>query len=172
MHRLLFALLLIGCAGGSGTVGYYGSASATVVAPSPDLVYVSPGVQVIADYDEPVFYTDGYYWRYYGGVWYRSHDWRGGWAYASPPRPLLRIDRPYAYVRYRPRGYVSRRTYRDDRRPVYRDNRPVYRDYRTPDRDGWRTAPRRDVEVRDHRSRPRDDGRYRDRRGDRRRDRR
>ena len=152
MHRLLCALFLAGCAGGSGTVAYHGTASATVVAPSPDLVYVSPGVHVIADYDEPVFYSDGFYWRYYNGVWYRSHVYTGGWAYASPPRALLRIEHPYAYVRYRgPRGYVSRRDYRDNRRPVYRDNRPVYRDHRTPDRDRRRDRDRRGPVIRDHR---------------------
>ena len=161
MHRLLCALLLAGCAGSSGTVAYHGTASATVVAPTPDLVYVSPGVHVIADYEEPVFYSHGYYWRYYNGVWFRSHMWNGGWAYASPPRALLRIERPYAYVRYRgPRGYVSRRDYRDDRRrPVYRDQRPVYRDHRTPDRERRRsdTRDRRDRRdrrgpvIRDHR---------------------
>ena len=140
MRRFIIGLLLTaGCAGsGSGTVGYHGSGavygSSYDSYGSPDLVYVSPGVQVIADYNEPIFYTDGLYWRYYNGVWYQSRMYTGGWAYASPPRSLLRIDRPYAYVRYRPRGYVSRRpTYRDDRRPVYRDNRPVYRDQSRPD---------------------------------------
>ncbi len=35
---------------------------------SPSMEYVSPGVQVIADYDYPVFYSDGYYWRYDNNV--------------------------------------------------------------------------------------------------------
>ena len=80
----------------------------------PDLVTVSPGVQVIADYDEPIFYSDGFYWRYYGGAWYRSNYYTGGWVYARPPVAVLRIDRPYAYRHYRPpagsatRGPVTR----------------------------------------------------------------
>ena len=49
------------------------------VASTPDLVYVSPGVYVIADYAEPVFYASNYYWRYDGGVWYRSRSYTGGW---------------------------------------------------------------------------------------------
>ena len=137
MRLFIFGLLLTAaCAGsGSATVGYHASGGAVYGSSyHPDLVYVSPGVQVVADYHEPVFYTDGYYWRYYNGIWYRSHVYTGGWSYASPPRTLLRIERPHAYVRYRPHGYVSRRpVYRDDRRPVYRDNRPVYRDNRQPD---------------------------------------
>src|SRR5688572_30344081 len=97
LRLAVLATVLAACAGsGSATYsgGYYGSAAVY----TPDLVYVSPGVQVIADYDEPVFYTDGFYWRFYGGTWYRSSYYSGGWSYASPPRRLLSIDRPYAYV--------------------------------------------------------------------------
>jgi hypothetical protein len=75
---------------------------------APDLVYVSPGVQVIADYNEPIFYSSGLYWRYYGGVWYRSSYYTGGWVYATPPAAILRIDRPNYYVRYRPAGWAAR----------------------------------------------------------------
>src|SRR5215831_16163030 len=74
----------------------------------PELVAVSPGVQVIADYDEPIFYSDGLYWRYYGGVWYQSTIYTGGWVYAAPPPAIVRINRPYAYVHYRPAGWRGR----------------------------------------------------------------
>src|SRR3954462_5444964 len=84
-----------------------GGCAATVASDGygPDLVTVSPGVQVIADYDEPIFYSDGYYWRNYGGGWYRSSYYTGGWVYARPPAALMRIDRPYAYAHYRPYGW-------------------------------------------------------------------
>lgn len=85
-----------------------GCAATVATGPAPDLVYVSPGVQVIADYNEPIFYSDGFYWRYYGGTWYRSSYYTGGWVYARPPVAVLRIDRPYAYAHYRPYGYVGR----------------------------------------------------------------
>lgn len=133
MRRLLLACLLAaGCTGG--TVAYRGTA--TVNTYTPDMVYVSPGVSVIADYDEPVFYSDNYYWRYYDGAWYRSNYYTGGWVYARPPIAVARINRPTAYVRYRPNGYVARRPARvyrdrdryDNRR--YRDDRPVIRDHR------------------------------------------
>ena len=89
---LLAAVLGAGCAATVASDGY-----------GPDLVTVSPGVQVIADYDEPIFYSDGYYWRQYGGGWYRSSYYTGGWVYARPPVAVLRIDRPTAYVC---RGYA------------------------------------------------------------------
>ena len=50
---ILAAGLLTGC---------YATVSGDAYAP-PDMAYVSPGVQVIADYDEPIFYSDGFYWR-------------------------------------------------------------------------------------------------------------
>lgn len=130
MRKLFFALLLgsAACAG-SGTVAY--TSSGTYAEADVDMVEVSPGVRVIADYDEPVFYSDGYYWRYYGDTWYRSNSWTGGWVTYNPPSAVLRIQRPYAYVNYRPHGYVSRRPAR-----VYRDR------YR---------SDRRGPEVRDHR---------------------
>ena len=93
----------------------------------PDLVTVSPGVQVIADYDEPIFYTDGFYWRFYDGLWYRSSNYATGWYYwSSPPVTVLRIDRPYAYRHYRPTGYVARS------RPRYRPSEVIVRDHRGP----------------------------------------
>src|SRR5262245_6347703 len=97
---LLAAALTNGCA-------------ATVAADAygPDLVYVSPGVQVIADYGEPIFYSDGFYWRYYGGVWYRSTYYTGGWVYARPPVAVLSINQPYAYRYYRPAGWRGRGHY-------------------------------------------------------------
>jgi len=67
------------------------SAQVTVAAPTvhfevaPPLVYVSPGVMVVQDYDEEIFFTGGWYWCSRGGVWFRTRDYRGGWI-AAPPR--------------------------------------------------------------------------------------
>jgi len=93
---IMAAALAAGCA-----------ATVTADAYGPDLVTVSPGVQVIADYDEPIFYSDGFYWRYYGNTWYRSSYYTGGWVYARPPVAVLSINRPYAYAHYRPAGWVG-----------------------------------------------------------------
>jgi hypothetical protein len=119
----------------TGTVHTRGAVVATTTPDpyyEPDLVYVSPGVSVIANYDEPVFYTDNFYWRYYGGRWYRSSYYNRGWNYySSPPTTITRIERPYSYRNYRPHGYTVRRGV--DRR-VDRDrgqrSRPVIRDHR------------------------------------------
>jgi len=80
LHSILFAALVGGCAG-SGQFTY--AAEAT----TPELVVVSPGVQVIADRDEPIFYSNNYYWRNQGGYWYRSPNYRR--RIVRWPRPVL-----------------------------------------------------------------------------------
>lgn len=123
MRRLLMALALgtsalvagAGCAG-SGRATYVASASYS----APELAYVSPGVYVIADYNEPVFYSNNLYWRYNNGIWYSSNYHTGGWRYSRPPSALVTIDRPYAYVRYRP---STRYIVRGDGRIHVRDQR-------------------------------------------------
>ena len=103
-----------------------------------------PGVQVVADYDEPVFYNDGFYWRFYNNGWYRSNNYATGWYYYErPPVAVLRIDRPYAYVRYRPQGYVVR-----NNRARYRPPETIVRDHRS------QPAYRAEPVVRDRRVQP------------------
>jgi hypothetical protein len=159
LSAVLFAAASAGGCYTTGEVGYtasYSSSGAAYVS-TPDLVEVSPGVQVVADYDEPVFYTDGFYWRFYDGGWYRSNNYAAGWAYYErPPVTVLRIERPYAYAHYRPQGYVSRNRARyRPAEPVVRDHRhaePVYRD-RPEVRDHRQPEPYRGNQpvVRDHR---------------------
>lgn len=162
---ILSAVLFVAALGGCySEVGY--SAGVSTGAPvasgdayvaTPDLVAVSPGVQVVADYDEPVFFTDGFYWRFNDGYWYRSNNYATGWYYYErPPEVVLRIDRPYAYAHYRPAGYVARSRPRYQPAPIVRDHRqpePVYRE-----RPAYRSEPPTsrpgEAVVRDHREAP------------------
>ncbi len=112
--RTLAAFIFAAFCACTGQVQYTATGTATVE--GPDLVEVSPGVQVVADYDEPVFYSGGAYWRSSGDGWYRSSDYSSGWVYAeSPPSAVLQIHSPSAFVHYRPSGYVAR--HRQYRRP-------------------------------------------------------
>jgi hypothetical protein len=73
---------------------------------APVLVEVSPGVQVVPDYDQEVFFVDGWYWYRSGPHWYRTHDHRGGWVVVhrrEVPRGLVRIP-PGRYKHYRAEG--------------------------------------------------------------------
>ncbi|HET9485670.1 MAG TPA: hypothetical protein VFO79_17030, partial [Xanthomonadales bacterium] len=122
--RLAFmlAVALGACAGsGSGRVEY----AAAVTVRSPQLVAIEhePDVYVLADADEPVFYTDNYYWLYRSGRWYRSHSYDRDWIYVSAPAPRLRsIRQPTAYVRYRTRSQEARNLPPAER-DMWRDDR-------------------------------------------------
>lgn len=103
MKRLLLLAILVvvggGCYSEEPAVGVsygYGYGYA-----APQMEYVGPGVQVISDYDYPVFYSDGFYWRWDGGIWYRSGFYNRGWGVAyNVPIGIRGIARPEAYVHY------------------------------------------------------------------------
>jgi hypothetical protein len=138
MRRLLISLV-IGASALATTAACTGRGHATYAVSAsyqhPSMAYVAPGVYVVEDYNEPVFFHNDFYWRYHNNNWYRSRNFGAGWVYARPPRALMSIDRPHAYVRYRPSARTTGR-YRVDR------GRNVQR------------APG-GVEVRDHRAVPR-----------------
>jgi len=173
---LLFVLVLGGGCLASGGVSYGVVAPApraTVVVDSgpapvaqggvyvePDLVEIQPGVQVIYDYDQPVFYSDGFYWRQDNGIWYSSRVHTGGWGRVERPPERFRTIQTSAYVHYRPAGYVPRNQrggggveVRDHREPMREPPRqePVVRDHREPMREPVREPPRQEPVVRDHR---------------------
>jgi len=157
-------------------VGPTVAVTATTVA--PDLVYVSPGVQVIADFDEPIFYADGFYWREYNGTWYHSRYHTHGWVYAAPPRTIIGIRNRGAYRHYRPTGWSPRYDRGYNRGPVIRDNRGYNRPYNARtynrpvvrDNRGYNRPAVRDNRsynrpaVRDNRSNDRSNDRVRDNR--------
>lgn len=73
-----------------------------------DLVEVSPGVEVVADYDEPVFFADDAYWVNRGGIWYTSGWYRGGWVRSERvPDRIVHIEHPESFRHYRPAGFVT-----------------------------------------------------------------
>jgi hypothetical protein len=71
---------------------------------APPMVEVQPGVLVVHDYDEEVFFVDGRYWmRSHDGRWYRANDYRGGWVAAEPrtvPAPIVHVP-PGQYKHYK-----------------------------------------------------------------------
>jgi hypothetical protein len=113
--RTIIGILFASLCACEGEVAYQQTPTtyASVGYDSPDLAYVSPDVQVVADYDVPVFFSGGAYWRYSDGDWYRSNHYAHGWAYdRHPPYAVTNIREPHAYAHYRPNGYVAHhRTY-------------------------------------------------------------
>ncbi len=112
------AASLAGCAG-TGDVRYSGE----VVVTSPELIEIEPGVQVIADANEPLFFADGFYWLYRDGYWLRSSTYQSGFIRVElsyVPQRIRVIDRPQTYVQYRRhmgRDYHARAGQRTNRSP-------------------------------------------------------
>jgi hypothetical protein len=107
---LLASLLGLGVVAASGCYAEesYGYAQPAYVEPAPaavGYVGVAPGVEVVADYDYPVFFVGGAYWRSFGGVWYSSRVYNGGWGINyNVPMGIRGIARPEMYAHYHPVG--------------------------------------------------------------------
>lgn len=69
----------------------------------PPLVVVQPGVQVVEDSDDEVYFVDGVYWVHRGPRWYRARDHRGSWVLVDGPNVPATIVRlpPGQYRRYK-----------------------------------------------------------------------
>jgi hypothetical protein len=83
MTGILMALALGGCFATTGEDGRVvgGEATFTMSLPAvlPPLIVVEPGVSVVRDLDDEVFYVDGYYWARRDRGWIRAQDHRGTW---------------------------------------------------------------------------------------------
>jgi hypothetical protein len=69
---------------------------------APPLVAVEPGIQVVENWNEEVFFTGGYYWVRRDDRWYRARGPRAAFVYVEPrrvPTGLVRMP-PGQYVRY------------------------------------------------------------------------
>lgn len=70
---------------------------------NPPLVVVQPGIQVVENWDEEVFFTGGFYWVRRDAYWYRATSPRATWVYVEPrhvPPGLVKIP-PGHYKHYR-----------------------------------------------------------------------
>ncbi|PZR05372.1 MAG: hypothetical protein DI536_32375 [Archangium gephyra] len=71
----------------------------------PPLVVVQPGVQVVEDYDDEVYFVDNVYWVRRGPRWYRSPSHRGGWVVVDGPGvPPALVRMPPGQYRHYKRG--------------------------------------------------------------------
>ena len=126
MTKILAFLLsasLAACAG-EAAVHYSGDSN------TPELVAIDndPSVMVVANADEPIFYTENTYYLYRSDHWYRSSSHRGGWArIETVPEHVRRIEQPRAYVHYRHNPSAPRTTFnqRDQVAPPRPDDRDL-----------------------------------------------
>lgn len=97
-------------------VEYYDDVQVAFV-DAPELVFVEPGVYVVRDYDYAVYYIDGYYYSYRGGVWYGAAHYNDPWVHVHVGRvPSLIVHRDHTrYARYH--GHRGAHVYREASRP-------------------------------------------------------
>ncbi|MBI5548666.1 MAG: hypothetical protein HY901_32695 [Deltaproteobacteria bacterium] len=71
--------------------------------PVPPLVVVHPGVQVVEDFDEEVFFTGGFYWTRRDGRWFRAPSPRVDFVPVAPKVvPVALVESPPGrYKRYK-----------------------------------------------------------------------
>jgi len=83
----------------------------------PPMVEVHPGVTVVEDYDEEVFFTGGWYWVRRDAHWFRTRDCRRPrWEHAHVryvPVTLVRMERGKYRRWHRPRGHGWQRSAHD-----------------------------------------------------------
>jgi hypothetical protein len=107
----------------------------------PPMVVVQPGVQVVTELDEEVYFVNGWYWVRRGPHWYRTHDHRGQWVWVAPARV------PVALVRIPPGQY--RRIHREEwmrarheRRERQKAERREWKEREKAERDDWKERKR------------------------------
>ncbi len=91
----------------------------------PPLVVVSPGIQVVPNHAEEVFFTGGFYWLRRDGHWFRAREHNAAWVQVQPaivPAALVRIP-PGQYRHYRAEMREERREERHERREERRERR-------------------------------------------------
>jgi hypothetical protein len=130
MKKLLSMLVAVALGGCFATVGedgrmVGGEAAFTVSLPVvlPPLIVVHPGVSVVRDMNDEVFYAGGYYWARQDQRWFRSRDHRSGWARVEDrhvPAPIAQSP-PGRYRHYR--GDEHQRNDQEHGRGGYDGNR-------------------------------------------------
>ena len=108
---------------------------------APPLVAVGPGVQVVRDSDEEIFFSGGWYWHAGpSGVWYRTRSWRGGWV-AAPrhmvPMAVMRLPRgQYRHFRGEPWREQRREEHaiRHEERGIRHEERAIRHEERREER--------------------------------------
>jgi hypothetical protein len=118
--RTIARLVLFALALGLGGFGCHASVRGNATVTTPELVLVEGDVWVVEGYPEPVFYTEGYYWRWYGGVWYRSTTHTTGWVQVGTVPPTVqRIPKPEIYANYTAPAGATKRTGPPDHAPAH-----------------------------------------------------
>lgn len=100
----------------------------------PPLVEVSPGVQVVENANEEVFFVDGRYWVERDGRWYWARDHRARWVMETRHVPVFLVRHHRGeFAHWRRADHMRRgevREVRAERREMRHDERHERREDR------------------------------------------
>ena len=89
----------------------------------PPLVVIQPGIQVVEDHDEEVFFTDGYYWHRREGNWFRTKEHNGKWVVVEEKAVPVKLVafKPGAYRHYKHEMREEKRERKEERKEEKRE---------------------------------------------------
>jgi len=83
---------------------------------APPLIVVQPGVQVVENYHEEVFFTNGWYWVRRDDRWWRARTPRAAFVYVEPryvPRTIYRLPPGHYKHWHREQARAERREWKE-----------------------------------------------------------
>ena len=104
---------------------------------APPLVIVQPGIQVVEDFHEEVFYTRGYYWCRRENGWYRARSPRAAFVYVEPRRvPVDLVQLPPGHYKHfrKEQAKAERKEWKKRRKA----ERKAWKDEEKADRKAWK----------------------------------
>ena len=108
------------------------------LAAAPPLVVVQPGIQVVENYEDEVFFHSGWYWVRRPPYWYRARAPRAAFVLVEPrhvPAPLVRLP-PGQYRHWRAEARHEHREREKDERKRAKAARKAHKE--------WEKEQRRD----------------------------
>jgi hypothetical protein len=103
----------------------------------PPMVVVQPGVRVVTDLDDEIYFVNGWYWVRRGPHWYRTHDHRGRWVWVEPRRvPVALVRIPEG--RYRHIRHEEWKRMEHERKEREKADRRAWKEQQKAERNGWK----------------------------------
>lgn len=106
----------------------------------PPLVVVQPGVQVVENNEQEVFFVDGYYWHRRDEHWFRTRTHNGRWEVVDRryvPRTIVALP-PGQYRNWKRERHEEKVERREERHDERRDERHERREEHHDDDEGGR----------------------------------
>ena len=105
---------------------------------APPLVLVQPGLQVVENHDEEIFFVGGWYWCRRGDYWYRARRPHASFVYVVPervPHRLAYLPPPGHYKHWRREQLGAERRWWKEHDG---DRRRAWKEHETTRRHAWR----------------------------------